>query len=135
MFCVKCGTKLPDDANFCLKCGVPQQQGNAFIEEKVPWEICTVELADIKHRNFGKSEYQFVAEATGPSGIYVAARSDVFRGDPGTILWDERSEPEAQRALAQILGEAMADGWEPWQSPRSGSNDWFKHQLRRRKSK
>lgn len=25
MFCVKCGTKLPDEANFCWKCGQPQK--------------------------------------------------------------------------------------------------------------
>lgn len=26
MFCIKCGSQLPDDAAFCIKCGVKQQQ-------------------------------------------------------------------------------------------------------------
>ena len=25
MYCMKCGYQLPDDANFCLQCGAPQQ--------------------------------------------------------------------------------------------------------------
>ena len=25
MFCTKCGQQLPSDANFCLKCGLPQK--------------------------------------------------------------------------------------------------------------
>lgn len=27
MYCKKCGQQLPDDANFCLKCGTPQRAG------------------------------------------------------------------------------------------------------------
>lgn len=27
MYCAKCGQQLPDDANFCLKCGAPQKAG------------------------------------------------------------------------------------------------------------
>ncbi len=27
MYCMDCGQQLPDDANFCSKCGVPQKAG------------------------------------------------------------------------------------------------------------
>jgi ribosomal protein L40E len=27
VFCVSCGIQLPDDANYCLKCGRPQKDG------------------------------------------------------------------------------------------------------------
>lgn len=29
MFCIKCGTQLPEDANFCSKCGHPVQRQQA----------------------------------------------------------------------------------------------------------
>jgi len=33
MFCTKCGTELPENANFCLNCGVRTAKG---LEAKVP---------------------------------------------------------------------------------------------------
>jgi hypothetical protein len=41
MFCVKCGTKLPDDANFCLKCGKSQNSTSdtsARLPIQAKWE-------------------------------------------------------------------------------------------------
>lgn len=40
MFCIKCGTPLPDDANFCLKCGcdlrnLNQRTGTSYSSVKV----------------------------------------------------------------------------------------------------
>ena len=33
VFCTKCGTELPENANFCLSCGVRTARG---VEAKVP---------------------------------------------------------------------------------------------------
>ena len=42
MFCMKCGTKLPDDANFCYKCGY--SFGNIINnEEKMPTNVIVPE--------------------------------------------------------------------------------------------
>src|SRR5437667_4446173 len=43
MFCVSCGQQLPDEANFCPKCGVPQRMGvsEATDISKVRWETCS----------------------------------------------------------------------------------------------
>jgi hypothetical protein len=50
MFCIKCGVKLPDDANFCLKCGQPQagnkSPSSSFNEYE---ETCTVEHERVGH--------------------------------------------------------------------------------------
>ncbi len=40
MFGLKCGTALPDDANFCLKCGTPQRTGVQV--EPTQWETCEI---------------------------------------------------------------------------------------------
>ncbi len=36
MFCVNCGNELPDDANFCLKCGKPQQASGSVVSQEQP---------------------------------------------------------------------------------------------------
>jgi hypothetical protein len=39
MFCINCGTQLPDNANFCLKCGTPQANGaQASASRPIRWE-------------------------------------------------------------------------------------------------
>jgi hypothetical protein len=46
MYCVKCGQQLPDDANFCLKCGVAQKAG--VTPPTGERELCRVET-----KNYG----------------------------------------------------------------------------------
>lgn len=39
MFCVQCGTKLPDDARFCAACGKPQLASVSYSAQQEPsWE-------------------------------------------------------------------------------------------------
>jgi hypothetical protein len=39
MFCVNCGTQLPDDANFCLKCGKAQANGtHTNVNNSIRWD-------------------------------------------------------------------------------------------------
>lgn len=39
MFCVKCGTTLPDDSAFCFKCGAPQPpEARSSSSPSEPWE-------------------------------------------------------------------------------------------------
>ena len=56
MFCIKCGTPLPDDANFCLKCGCDLRnlnqrtgtsyssvtQNNGDVKEPIEWLVLEV---------------------------------------------------------------------------------------------
>ena len=52
MFCMKCGTKLPDDAAFCYKCGAKLPKiSDENIEETETKKI------DINHKFSGKNEY------------------------------------------------------------------------------
>ena len=45
MFCIKCGTKLPDDANFCIKCGYSfNNPGN--ISQGIP--VTNIPIAETK---------------------------------------------------------------------------------------
>ena len=47
MFCMNCGTQLPENAKFCFKCGTPQKylgqvEAPKQIEEP-RWDICQIE--------------------------------------------------------------------------------------------
>ena len=42
MYCVECGTQLPQDSNFCLKCGAKQQQS----PRSSSVEFCKLEIKD-----------------------------------------------------------------------------------------
>ena len=77
MFCINCGTELPDEANFCWKCGKPQKEGVTVDEPK--WEICEIVYETVKAPFFGNCEYRFWARAIGPQGKYRASESPVFR--------------------------------------------------------
>ncbi len=44
MYCQKCGTQLPDDANFCLKCGAAQRtQAKSPLGSK-SYEVCYLKI-------------------------------------------------------------------------------------------
>lgn len=46
MYCTNCGTELPENANFCLKCGVRTAKG---VEGKVPLPYREI-ASDIENR-------------------------------------------------------------------------------------
>jgi len=46
MYCASCGTQLPDEANFCWKCGQPQK-GPHRASDSQQFETCTIEFQDM----------------------------------------------------------------------------------------
>lgn len=101
MFCVSCGKELPDDANFCLKCGKPLRGGTQAGQEKAEqWEVCQIETKLVKKPGFfaaGKSVYY--ADAVGPKGTYVAGQSPE---DEGTT----------DKGLDILVNQLVQEGWE-----------------------
>ena len=50
MYCIKCGTKLPEEALYCIKCGFPvpealKQNGRMEAQENEQWEVTVLEQA------------------------------------------------------------------------------------------
>jgi len=127
MFCSNCATQLPDEADFCWKCGKPQKQA----AEEPKWETCEVKLAaDQKGRmNWwnGSSRYrwQFWAEAIGLKGRYNAGESEYL-----TALDDEvgPQNPKVVKLMDSVIDKLLKDGWEPL--PRG--EKWFSYRFRRR---
>lgn len=128
MFCRYCGTELPDEANFCLKCGKPQTPSVVVDEPK--WETCRIVMETVKEAgifpNSGirrKGEYCFNAKGIGPDFSYSVGRS---------VMWNDDSRPEApQEALKGLVNELLKDGWEADGHFGSGESDLqFRRRLR-----
>jgi hypothetical protein len=106
MFCNDCGTELPDEANFCWKCGKPQREDIRV--ERPRWEIC--EITYPSPWVFLCWGHKFWADAIGPQGRYNAGDSPTFstrRGGPYA------SSQEAVNAHNALIKKLFEDGWDP----------------------
>jgi hypothetical protein len=125
MFCSNCGTQLPDEANFCWKCGKPQKQGTQVEElkqaEETKYETCEIFYMRT-HKGYTRDKGLFTVEAIGPEGKYFIARSEEFSvaSDAGPSLNHQAHEVLVNRLVSQ--------GWE--QSDR-GTN-WWNTRFRRK---
>ena len=108
MFCMACGSELPDDANFCLKCGRPQRGGVTLEKAALTrYEICEIRSIMLKRAGtFSGPLCQFQAMTGGPDGRQAVLKSETFRGLP------EFEEKRAKPALDGLITELTRDGWE-----------------------
>ena len=117
MFCMGCGTELPDDANFCLKCGRPQR-GGAVPQSTGPLRL---ETCEIKYRSlnvpimFGSPTMEWWGSSIGPSGQYDAGQSASFSGvlsgegeEWGCLLFDGAGDYAARHAERAAWHERRA---------------------------
>ena len=130
MFCISCGTHLPDEANFCWKCGKPQKPG--IQPNKPKWETCEIVSEKVRDGGVFSGDYlRFWAEAIGSDGQYSAGESAVFKGPyivgyPSFPNSDDQNTTVAHKTLIQKL---VKDGWEP--ASDRGLN-WWNYRFRRR---
>jgi len=131
IYCIHCGTQLPDSASFCLKCGKPVKDAKTLTARtELRWEYC--EIVCIRNGFLGGKSY-FMAQAVGSNGRYEAARSTkpfgtipTTNGDePETHAWG--SEKKAKAALDEIIATLHSDGWEP----AGKGSEWWEYKFRR----
>ena len=130
IFCMNCGHELPDDANFCFKCGKPLKSTIQSAQPDARWEYCEIVC---KVGGFSGLKSYFVAQGTGSHGLYIAARStktfygiDNTGGDyPDTHAWG--GEKKAKAALDEMISLLSADGWELT----GEKGEWWEYKYRR----
>jgi len=130
MFCSNCGTQLPDDANFCLKCGKPQRAGVQIAEPQ--WETCEIHWGEEWCSNWwGGAKGCFWAEAVGPSGVYNAGRTETFHVPHGAYSPSGPLGKDSQTASMHraMIAQLTKDGWE---SLGSKGPAWWSYRFRRR---
>ena len=121
MFCVNCGTQLPVDARFCLRCGAPAA-GSLGLPEPAGEPTAQIRL----WRGYVKAEFCVELEDPDTGGLRVE-RSHAFR-------WRRDEPPPAERedvseAYAGLVARLDALGWEqvgmrsPWYAQRFRPRD------------
>jgi hypothetical protein len=129
MYCMNCGTQLPDTAKFCAKCGQPTATNASAVPVPEPnvecWETCEIVFAVIRKPLFGEAELHFIAQAAGPHGGYKAGESLVFKGSP------DGPQPDNLRhaaALSDLVKSMVRDGWE---LEGESGQAWYSQKFRR----
>jgi len=116
MYCIKCGTELPDEADFCWKCGKPQK-GEAQVSPAEPprWETCELKY-EVVSKGFLliSPTVRIFADAIGPDGRYVAGTTPELKGRKGPYgdVEPGRDDRESERAVAALEKKLVKDGWD-----------------------
>jgi zinc-ribbon domain len=135
--CSSCGTQLPEDAKFCLKCGKPQKPG--LPAEEVRWETCEIGEENVKQAgNLSVRENRFVGKAIGPSGVYIVEVSATFKFGAGVLDPSSSAKypslrdwsKECVSILDTFISKLVAEGWEPI-GTQHGLR-WYSYKFRRR---
>ena len=126
MYCYNCGTELPDNAAFCYKCGRPQNPHADPAQGR--WETC--EIVARWETGLITDSYHFEAEAIGPHGPYVAARSRPWKEIAHTPRWKvlDNTNERAGGIVKELISDLIKDGWES--TGERGSN-WENYRFRR----
>ena len=135
--CNECGQELPDDANYCLRCGRPQT-ADALAARQVdgPWETGRIRSKVLRKERFSRMcSCSFVLEAIGQAGTYIADQSrpfDYYFGyDPlahGSGFVPVNENRTTRAAFDAMVSRIVANGWEP--VPYQDS--WYQCHFRRR---
>ena len=127
MYCFNCGALLVDDATFCVKCGKPQKAQAEHDEGR--WEYCEIV---VRYKDgVLRDTYSYEAEAVGPRGPYMAARSREWKEPAHAQHWQvlDNSNERAYTVVKELISDLVQDGWEP--TGEKGSN-WENFRFRRR---
>jgi hypothetical protein len=142
MFCMNCGKELPDDANFCLKCGKPQRAGAQAVQEKPDqWETCEIVLSEVEKGGWSNiGSFNYCAQAIGPEGTYTAGGTDAIRAEqpPNPFHLPFESDKQVYRKQKEMIDTLVAqlikDGWiiveTPSPTPMAWS--WWSYKFRRK---
>lgn len=79
MYCIECGTQIPDNSKFCSHCGKPQSEAEPSIKEKVAEKIIENEIVRQVVEDQKRSlDYQFLRKAMGWYLAWVVAHLGIL---------------------------------------------------------
>lgn len=108
MFCTRCGTELPDEANFCWKCGT-SIGGTAAAPSSVDYEFCQITLLSA-----GSGRERWSARV----GNTVIAQGHRFKRYLGFFEFresaSEKLDMTIQQAHLDLVSHLVSQGWEPF---------------------
>jgi len=154
--CQGCGGSLDDQFKFCPYCGRAKPEPITIdlnVTSNDTWEICEIKFVRILSKNMPfRTESVFEAEAIGPQGRYVAARSDkmeyhAWGANNDYVYWEtdggrERGyiayvysetdqvlflKQKTQPKLDAFIRKLVAEGWQP----AGAGKEWYSERFRR----
>lgn len=141
IYCMQCGKELPDDANFCLKCGKPVGGTVQSAPQSEPkWEYCEIVYDDPiskRKKRWAKTYYdiEFWAKGVRSTGTFNALPNEEFLGKIAELDWDivfpSAESEEDRKAVDALIARLGETGWELL--PNKGKN-WFSYKFRRKVS-
>ena len=143
MYCMNCGSPLPNNANFCLKCSKSQRENVQTPQQKPEqWETCEIVWTEVQKGGLFKGgSIMYWARATGPNGVYLAAQSEVIKVLGAAVLFDifhfdMKSETfqKERKAVESLVAQLQRDGWLVVETPSCTPMvpTWWTCKLRRR---
>src|SRR5947209_1937589 len=113
MYCISCGTQLPDDATFCLKCGTPQGAGVQARTGVPQWETCEIlwEETGYDWSRFSNT-IRFWVQRIGPDGTKTIAATERLAA-PSPNIGLKKTQQMLYDAVDQLKAKLLSDGWEP----------------------
>lgn len=135
-FCHNCGVAMPEDANFCPKCGKPAipvaESDKPEPAGEVAEETCMIvaELAGEKWSPLFPGDYiQFKARASGPAGDFLAGESARVKAGLGDYYEPNKKNKQHVKAYDGLVETLKQAGWE-----QSGKGEtWYNLKFRRLK--
>lgn len=131
-YCINCGIQLPDNANFCYKCGAAQYKpaGDAAPPRERIRETCVITCETVGERwgIYPREIMRFTARAVGPQGEYIAGVSPEFEVVAFNINGPEQKNRRHKAAFDALVNELVKKGW--CMADESGDS-WFNIKLAR----
>lgn len=129
MYCQYCGGQLPDDANYCGRCGKPSAEARQAADP--PAETCEIVAEMVGEKRsplFPADMLRFTAKAEGPEGAYTAGESAAVRAGLSEYYQPNQKNKRHVKALEELAAALAGDGWE-----RAGRGArWYSLRFRRR---
>ncbi len=127
-YCTNCGREMREDDKFCAECGTPVS--GAVSTPALPqqpyqplsWEYCTIKASWKGGWTYRGVKGFFYGEATGPSGIYMVARSREWQDKDGDTFRISSVNRDMKAVLSEFVQTLVASGWEL--IPEMGRVEW-----------
>ena len=136
MYCAKCGHELPDDANFCLKCGKPQKESASHsLEAEILYETCEIIVKDAPKAGIFNNSVILKAKAVGPNGVDYVGESALVIGEWNSVYKYNmpKSSSKTSREIEKLRSKLLSEGWEPTgqRAPGAFWSHTFKRQIKK----
>jgi len=108
-YCTNCGAQLPDEANFCWKCGKPAPKAENP-QPNVEYEYCEITLESVREKwgIYPREIVRYVARIPGQENF---AHSPQFELTTFDYYGPNKKNPRHVAPFEKLVAALQAEGW------------------------